>query len=363
MSFKLIIPMKNLNLLLIVVGSLALANVGCADQGASEDWNEVSQIDRLLMGDYIGEWIDPPKGTYQKINPTLSAQVISIDESRYTLRFMQDLNRRAHPYFEGEGFVAGDRILCYDKGWKIEVTKSGLKGEAKVGEQLIPFKLERVKLGSPTLGLEPPEGAVVLFDGSDFDEWEHDDGRAVTWHLLGSGAMEINPNARNKDAEPKIGGGIRTRRNFKDVRLHIEFRYPVEPGKSGQGRGNSGLFFQGEYEVQVLNSYGLEGLWNECGALYKAWPPKVNAARPPMEWQTYDVVYRAPRFENGKQVENARITVDHNGVRIHNDQEILFKTSHTEEGRYSPAPQEAGPISLQDHSNCIQYRNIWVQEL
>jgi len=219
-----------------------------------------------------------------------------------------------------------------------------------------------VQLGSPTLGAKPPRNAIVLFDGKNFNEWEHDDGRAVTWTLLGDGAMEINPRAANKDANPPIGGGIKTKRKFKDVRYHMEFRYPVEPGKSGQGRGNSGLFFQG-YEAQILNSYGLDGLWNELGALYKMSPPKVNAARPPMEWQTYDINYTAPKFENGKLKENARITVRLNGIVVQKNEEIRHQTAHRQADRAIPAPSKAMPISLQDHSNRIQFRNIWVKEL
>ncbi len=137
---------------------------------------------------------------------------------------------------------------------------------------------------------------------------------------------------------------------------------------TGQGRGNSGLFFQGSdvaiaFEVQILNSYGLGGYWNECGSLYRMIAPKVNAARPPLQWQTYDVEYRAARYKDGKLVKRPRITVWLNGVLIHNDQELFHATQHFEANRTNLPPQEPGPIMLQDHSNRIQFRNIWVEEL
>jgi len=321
----------------------------------------VAEADKTLMGDYVGLWTNAPDKSYQAINPSLCAQVINIDEGRYYLKFTQDHNLRAEIYYEGEARLKGDAIVLKDGDWDVRVTKAGLSGKGAVGGKVANIALKRVSLGSPTLGAKAPKGAIVLFDGSDFDEWEHDDGRAVTWTLLGNGAMEINPRAANKDADPPIGGGIRTKRKFKDVRFHMEFRYPVEPGKSGQGRGNSGLFFQG-YEAQILNSYGLDGLWNELGALYKMSPPKVNAARPPMEWQTYDVTYAAPKFENGKLKENARITVRLNGIVVQKNEELRHQTAHRQADRAKPAPREAMPITLQDHSNRIQFRNIWVKE-
>jgi len=330
--------------------------------GSGPEWTDVAEADKTLMGDYVGEWSNAPEKSYQEINPGLCAQVINIDEGRYHLKFTQDHNLRAEIYYSGEARLRGDAIVLKDGDWNVRVTKSGLTGKGSIGGKVAEISLKRVQLGSPTMGAKPPRGSVVLFDGRNADEWEHEDGRVVTWTLLGDGAMEINPTAANKGANPPIGGGIRTKRKFKNVRYHMEFRYPVEPGKSGQGRGNSGLFFQG-YEAQILNSYGLDGLWNELGALYKMSPPKVNAARPPMEWQTYDINYTAPKFENGKLKENARITVRLNGIVVQKNEELRHQTAHRQADRTIPAPDEAMPISLQDHSNRIQFRNIWVKEL
>lgn len=252
-------------LFLVVVCSLPMAMVVAAESGP--EWTEVAEADKTLMGDYVGEWVNPESG-YQKINPRLCAQVINVDKGVYHLKFTQDHNLRAEVYFAGDAVLKGKAIVAKEDGWDIRVTESGLTGKGKVGDNVESFSLKRVKLGSPMMGAKPPKGAITLFDGSNLDEWQHEDGRAATWTLLEGGAMEINPKAKNKGSNPPIGGDLFTKRKFKNVRYHMEFRYPVEPGKSGQGRGNSGLFFQG-YEAQVLNSYGLEGLWNELGGLYK----------------------------------------------------------------------------------------------
>lgn len=348
---------------LLLACGLTAAAPALRAQSASPEWTDIAYEDQALMGDWLGEWVDPPEDSYQEINPNLAAQVINIGVGRYRVVFRQELDRRAHVLFEAEANAVDGKIAIDEGGWNFVVAEEGLSGEAQRGKHLIRLLLKRVTRMSPTLGMAAPEGALVLFDGSGFEAWQHADGRAVTWKLVGDGAMEVNPAAANKGAEPPIGGDIRTQRGFKDVQLHMEFRYPVEAEKASQGRGNSGLFFQGVYEVQILNSYGLAGYWNECGALYKHSPPKVNAARPPMQWQTYDVIYRAARFEEGILVENPRITVRLNGVLVHNDQEIIHHTAHRLADRDRPVPEDPGPIRLQDHSNRIQFRNIWVVEL
>lgn len=346
---------------IVTLITLCVAPIAAIGAGSGPEWTQVSEADKTLMGDYVGEWVNPTTG-YQEINPRLCAQVINVDEGKYHIKFTQDHNLRAEIYFSGDAALKGGAIVAKQDGWDIRVTKDGLTGKGRLGKDTESFSLKRVKLGSPTLGQKPPKGAIVLFDGSNMDEWEHSDGRASTWTLLDNGVMEINPKKANPDADPAIGGDIFTKRKFKSVRYHMEFRYPVEPGKSGQGRGNSGLFFQG-YEAQILNSYGLKGLWNELGALYKLSPPKVNAARPPMEWQTYDVVYTAPKFENSKLAANPRITVRLNGIIVQKNEELLHQTAHRQAERALPVPSEALPIKLQDHSNRIQFRNIWIKEL
>ncbi len=329
--------------------------------GSGPEWTDVAEADKTLMGDYVGEWVNPESG-YQKINPSLCAQVINVDKGIYHLKFTQDHNLRADVYFSGEARLKGDAIVAKKDGWDIRITKSGMTGKGKLGDNVESFSLKRVKLGSPTMGQKPPKGAIVLIGEGNMDEWRHPDGRESTWTILDNGVVEINPRKANKDADPPIGGGIETKRKFGKVRYHMEFRYPVEPGKSGQGRGNSGLFFHG-YEAQILNSYGLNGHWNELGALYKMSPPKVNAARPPMEWQTYDVNFTPAVYENGKLKENARITVRLNGIIVQKNEELRHQTAHALKDRTKPAPDSPQPISLQDHSNRIQFRNTWVKEL
>jgi len=155
-------------------------------------------------------------------------------------------------------------------------------------------------------------------------------------------------------------GSIITRKQFTDVKLHIEFRTPFIPEKRGQARGNSGVYLQGRYEVQVLDSYGLEGLDNECGGIYKVGPPLVNMCAPPTQWQTYDITFRAPRFDAaGNSISKPTLTVFHNGVKVHDKTEVSGATTASLGGKAS----EPAGIYLQDHGNPVEFRNIWLVEL
>ena len=355
--------MKTHFLLATVLFSGGPSAIAFAAEGISPDWTEVAEADQTLMGDYEGKWTDPPRGHYYSINKPVAAQVVNVRPGEYFIRFYQEHDRRADPYFEGPGKLEGGVIRFEGNGWNGTVTKDGLTGVSGNTDQGygagVQFKLTRKERLSPTLGAQPPADAIVLFDGTNFDEWQHGGGRAVTWHRLESGAMEVRSARTPEERQEGIGGDIETKRKFGDCHIHLEFRYPVEPGKSGQGRGNSGFFFQRNYEVQVLNSYGLEGRWNECGALYKTSPPRVNAARPPMQWQTYDIDYTASVWKDGEKISPPRITVRLNGVLIHHDEEIPHVTAHIFNDRLKE-PKGDGPIRLQDHGNAIQYRNIWI---
>lgn len=333
---------------------LLASGLSAATEGISADWTQTAAADQTLMGDYQGEWIDAPPGHYFEINKPLAAQVINVRPGDYQLHFYQEHDMRADKYFEGPGKLDGEVIRFEGNGWSGTVSKDGI-----VGTSGVKFSLKRVVRSSPTLGAKAPEGAIVLFDGKNFDAWQHGDGRPVTWNLLDEGRMEVRSFLKDDNKQKQIGGDIQTKQKFGNCKIHLEFRYPVEPGLSGQGRGNSGFFFQNDYEVQVLNSYGLQGLWNECGALYKASPPKVNAARPPMQWQTYDIVYTASVWEGDKLISAPRIEVRLNGVLIHHDQEIPFVTAHAFASRQA-LPKGDGPIRLQDHGNAIQFRNVWL---
>ncbi len=162
------------------------------------------------------------------------------------------------------------------------------------------------------------------------------------------------------EVKPRTSSII-TKKKFGDVKLHLEFRTPFMPDARGQGRGNSGVYLQGRYEVQILDSYGLEGRDNECGGIYRVGKPRVNMCAPPTQWQTYDITFRAPRFkDNGEKIRGALLTVLHNGVRIQDKAEAA-------KGPTTAAPDdtEKGPggIYLQDHGNRVQFRNIWLVEL
>ena len=196
----------------------------------------------------------------------------------------------------------------------------------------------------------PPADALVLFDGSDLERWRSGDGPA-RWKLE-EGALVVNGT-----------GSITTRDSFGDLQLHLEFATPAQVSGDSQGRGNSGVFLMGRYEVQVLDSYQNPTYPDgQCAAAYGQQPPLVNASRAPGQWQSYDIVFHAPRFDGEQLAEPARVTVFHNGVLVHHDLELLGATTHRRLPQYEPhGPQ--GPIQLQDHGNPVRYRNIWVREL
>lgn len=193
----------------------------------------------------------------------------------------------------------------------------------------------------------PPDGAVALFDGKSLDGWQHRNGKdAAKWTLVAGGAMEVK------------GGDIVTKQKFGGAfKLHVEFRVPYMPKASGQGRGNSGVYVQGRYEVQVLDSYGLKSKDNDCGGIYGIAAPLVNACKAPTVWQSYDIEFVAPQCENGKKTAPGVITVYHNGVKIHDAVKITKDNTTAGLGGDVCTP---GPILLQDHGNPVQFRNIWL---
>lgn len=198
-------------------------------------------------------------------------------------------------------------------------------------------ELSRLERKSSTLGKKPPQGAVVLFDGSSVDGWEH---KGKPANMTDDGLLKQ---------------GAQSKKKFGDHKLHIEFLLPYMPKARGQGRGNSGLYLQGRYEVQMLDSFGLSGENNECGGIYSIKKPDENMCYPPMQWQTYDVEFHAAKFADGKKIEDAWMTVAHNGVVIHDKVKLPKKTT--------AAPNNEGPepgfVYLQNHGNEVRYRNIW----
>ncbi|WP_434739486.1 family 16 glycoside hydrolase [Micromonospora sp. SH-82] len=220
------------------------------------------------------------------------------------------------------------------------------------GVNTVEYRVDTGDTGHVNLDLvtvRRPGERIVLFDGGSLAEWQHTDGRSASWTRVEGGAMQVS------------GGDLRTRQAFGDFRLHVEFKVPVLPPEvTGQNRGNSGVYLQERYEIQILDSYGDPTLdTNEAGAVYLQKAPDVNAATPPGTWQTYEIEYRAARYDAaGAKVENARVTVDWNGTRVHDDVAVTGPT-----GGNIPEGPATGSIRLQDHQNPVQFRNIWIEPL
>ena len=199
-----------------------------------------------------------------------------------------------------------------------------------------PFTMKKTVRTSPTLGAKPPAAAIVLFDGKNADEWT-------------GGHM---------DARGLLAAGITSKRKFRDYTLHCEFLLPFKPLGRGQDRGNSGVYMQDRYEVQVLDSFGLKGEDNECGGIYTKAKPSENLCFPPLVWQSFDIDFTAAKFDgDGKKTKDALITIRHNGVTVHENVSINGPT-----GGGKPETNEPGPIQLQGHGNPVFYRNLWIVE-
>lgn len=195
-----------------------------------------------------------------------------------------------------------------------------------------------------------PDKAVHLFNGKDLSNWRRRDGSPAQWKVE-EGVVKVVPG----------GGDIVSDETYTDAVVHVEFLLPDMPEATGQAKANSGVFLQGRYEIQVLDSYGwAEPGLGDCGAIYNQFAPLVNACKPPLQWQTYDVAFRAPRVQpDGTVLNHARMTVAHNGVIIHNNVELLGPTG----GPVDVDLASPGPLLLQDHGDLVQYRNVWLVHL
>jgi len=300
--------------------------------------------DFAVQGEYVGE---VSRGDAGKIG----VQVIALGDGNFRAVVH-------HGGLPGDGWSRGDKRTEI-VGTRVDGTITFYAGNAKAtieGDEMTittgngkPVgSAQRVERKSPTLGAKSPPGAIVLlgqrangFDGAHVDH----------------GVMTIGTTPEEK-ADGKARGNVYSKQEFGDFELHLEFRSPFMPTALGQARGNSGVYLADRYEVQVLDSFGLEGLNNECGGIYKVQNPKVNMCLPPLSWQTYDIDFTAPRFDDdGNKTTNARVTVRHNGVAIYEDFEL---PNLTPGGISTEGP--SGPLKLQDHGNPVQYRNIWVVE-
>jgi hypothetical protein len=271
-----------------------------------------------------------------------------------TTRLLRFLMLGCAAVFAGALIAADERI----EGYKNTPMIPGTRWHVHDGDRPQPPVVTPGRKFSQTA--DAPSDAVVLFDGKDLARWEGGNGRPAAWKVE-NGAMVATPK----------GGNIRTRQRFPDFQLHLEFATPTPAVGTSQGRGNSGVLINNEYEVQVLDSYRAKTYPDgQCGALYGQSPPLVNACRPPGEWQTYDITFESPRWDkDGKLVKKATVTVIQNGVVIHNHREFI---GHTDGiggvpwrslGKYGrPEPPEAF-IELQYHGHPVRYRNVWIRAL
>lgn len=313
--------MKLISLCLLAVTlGLSAAETG-VEPGTFLDASSAGQ-DYLDQGEYRNDWG--------------GAQVIALGRDRFRMITFQGglpgdgwngESRR-----ENNGQRDGDKIVFTgENGYRAELAKGTITITTDTGG---PYRMDKIERKGPTLGAKPPPGAVVLFDGSSVEAWEggHFDDR----HLLAA--------------------GCKSRQRFQDFTLHLEFLLPFKPLGRGQDRGNSGVYLQDRYEIQVLDSFGLKGEDSECGGIYGQARPAVNMCFPPLTWQTYDVEFTAARFgPDGAKLRNATATIRHNGVVIHDRVEFKGPT-----GGGQPENSSPGPLQLQGHGNPVFYRNIWV---
>ncbi len=329
------------------------ASAMCAKTGSKNpnvDLDEhVDRIERVdpFIGEYQGEF-KPSDG-----KAVLAAgQVFAEGDGKYTAYLLPGQNLKDGVKLSGKSKViplqgrvekGNDKIEIAGGGWSGTLSSDAISARSEDGK----FELKYTVRKSPTLEAEPPKNATVLLPykpgkKTSLDAWSN-----KKWKILPDGSIQVNK------------GSNYTTEEFGSFRLHVEFRIPYEPKKRSQGRGNSGVYIQERYEVQVLDSFGRPVRVNGCGALYREKAPAVNACLPPGRWQTYDIVFRAAEVNNGKIIKPAEFTVRHNGIMIHDE----FKMhEHTGMGKRKK-PAQTGRLQLQDHGHPVRYRNIWLVKL
>jgi hypothetical protein len=317
--------MKRTLLLLLLWPALALGQTKPPDTFLDPT---AAGPDFAVQGEYEGTVGD---------KDALAAQVIAEGKGRFKVVFLlgglpgagwDGKTRRAAvaQTVDGKTSVSGG-------GWKGTMADGRLSGTDPDGRTL---SLRRVERKSPLEGLAPPPGALVLFDGKNVDAWTGT--KLVEGNLLAQGAT--------------------TKQTFRDFRLHVEFRLPFRPTARGQSRGNSGVYLQRRYEIQILDSFGLDPKNDDCAAVYELAAPSVNLCYPPLQWQTYDIEFTAARFgPDGKKTAPAVVTVVHNGVKVHDKRTIPGPTGFGEKEADTPMA-----LYLQNHGNPVVFRNVWLVE-
>lgn len=314
-----------------------------------------------FVGEYKG-LIESKKGYPFDSNPEMCAQ-ISKHLNGYKLRLLPELFKRADDIAIVENLKENMGVIEIQNlgSWKLNGTisdgKINLKGLD--GKNEFSINLQKFERVSPTLAQKPPKNAKVLFDGSNTDSWKTQKNESCVWKLIDNSSMQVDKDS----SDSKKNQTIFSTSAFSNFKMHLEFMLPDMYKQSNQGRANSGVFI-GPYEVQILDSFNCEGKWNECGAIYRIFPPICNAVLPPLKWQTYDIVFKAPTFSGDKLTSLPEITVFLNGVLVQNKMPIPHGTSLPQTKRESyKHPKPPYKISLQDHNNPIQFRNIWIEEL
>ena len=306
-----------------------------------------------IMGVYQGKFT-----TESWANRTIEAKVVALSKSSWKIvlyigdgrevQRVQGKGKRADDQspVEIEGRMDLGQALGGTYSLEARIADGKLSGSLlQRRQEVAAFALAYSVIQPPSLGTPAPEGAKVLFDGTNLDQWVRNPEK---WCLSDEGAMQV------------CGSDLMTREEFGAVQIHLEFRTPFMPNAREQGRGNSGVYVAGRYEVQVLDSFGEEAKWDYCGGIYKVAAPLANACLPPLQWQTYDITFQPAVFDaSGTKTKNARITVLLNGIPIHDDLELPERTP----GGLGGVEAATGPLYLQDHGNEVRYRNIWVRPL
>lgn len=329
---------------------LALALVAWIPATAACGSPEAAVLDPV-MGNWEGEWSDEYSGSQGIIYARIFGRgtgvyggVLEADVGGqlipFPIRWKTEMVDK--PEFTGKFELGAERGGSAD--YKFSIVDGKLKGSVENEQVKVSMTLERVGKKPPTLGAKPPEGAVVLFDGTNLDAFETLGGGPAGWNLV-DGAMQVKPGS----------GNIISKEKFASHKLHVEFRTPYMPKMIDQARGNSGVYVAGKVEVQVLDTFGEDKPRdNGAGGIYNVAVPQVNACLPPGEWQTYDITYHV-----GKGDEPAEITVVYNGSLIHDK----VKVKEATKGGISGDVTEPGGLLLQDHGNLVEFRNIWVEPI